>query len=313
MVRIKSRSQLNGPLDNSMSSQDRSSQVNEEIILLGSSKISLKLQDCFIGMKELTQGTVDVIVTSPPYNLGIKYGKYNDKIDRHDYLQWIEDWSIIAKDVLSDDGSLFLNIGGKPKDPWGPMEVAMRLRNRLSLQNVIHWIKSIAIDKSNGADDHGLKEDINVGHIKPINSDRYISDAHEHVFHFTKRGDIKLDRLSIGVPYKHKSNINRWKSNSADCRCRGNTWFIPYKTIMSRNKERPHPASFPPKLVEMCVKLHGLDKTRLVMDPFMGIGNTAEACVNLGVNCIGFEIDEDYFKYSCDRIKGMENMFLSQK
>ncbi len=303
----------NDPSEKSTGSQDSSRPANEELIKLGSSKISLRRQDCFIGMKEVVDGTVDVIVTSPPYNLGIKYGNYNDRINRSDYLQWMEDWSILAKQVLSDNGSIFLNIGGKPKDPWGPMEVAMRLRERLSLQNVIHWIKSIAIDKSNGGDDHGLAEDINVGHIKPINSDRYISDAHEYVFHFTKSGDVKLDRLAIGVPYKHKSNINRWKSKGSDCRCRGNTWFIPYKTIMSRKKDRPHPASFPPKLVEMCVKLHGLDETKLVMDTFMGLGNTAEACVNLGLDCIGFEIDEDYFNYSCDRIKGMENMCLSQR
>ncbi len=46
----------------------------------------------------------------------------------------------------------------------------------------------------------------------------------------------------------------------------------------------------------MCIKLHGVEKTKLVLDPFMGIGNTAIACQSLGINYIGFEIDNSYVK-----------------
>ncbi len=265
-------------------------------------RIELNLQDCFVGMDVMPPESVDVVVTSPPYNLGINYGVYNDRVDRNAYLDWIEEWSAKVRRILSPSGSLFLNIGGKPSDPWGPMEVAFRLRKRLELQNVIHWIKSITIDKSSNGDDHGLMEDVNVGHIKPINSPRYLSDAHEHVFHFTRSGHVELDRLAVGVAYKHKSNVTRWKSKKKDVRCRGNTWFIPYKTIVSRNKDRPHPASFPPKLAEMCIRLHGLPKVGLVMDPFLGLGSTAVACRDLGVACVGFEIDPDYFDYACRRL-----------
>ncbi len=45
----------------------------------------------------------------------------------------------------------------------------------------------------------------------------------------------------------------------------------------------------------MCIQLHGLQKTELVMDPFLGIGNTAIACKELDKNCVGFEIDKIYF------------------
>ncbi len=266
--------------------------------------ISLYQQDCLVGMRRLTEKSIDVVVTSPPYNLGVKYGVYDDRISRDDYLNWIEEWAVQVKRVLSRHGSLFLNIGGKPKDPWGPMEVAFRCRKHFELQNTIHWIKSIAIEKSGNGDDHGLSEDINVGHIKPINSRRYVSDAHEYVFHLTKFGDVELDRKAIGVAYKHKSNITRWKSSGTDSRCRGNTWFIPYKTIVSRDRERPHPASFPPRLAEMCIKLHGLSRVRTVMDPFMGLGNTAVACVNLGKSCVGYEMDPEYWATSCEQVSG---------
>jgi site-specific DNA-methyltransferase (adenine-specific) len=265
--------------------------------------IRLHLRDCFDGMRRMPQRSVDVVVTSPPYNIGVKYRTYDDGVDRTAYLDWLEEWSELVWRVLSPGGSLFLNMGGKPKDPWGPLEAASRLRKHFCLQNTIHWVKSIAIDRSTNGDDHGLDEDVNVGHIKPINSRRYLSDAHEYVFHFTRSGEVELDRLAIGVPYKHKSNITRWKSAGKDLRCRGNTWFIPYKTIVSRDKERPHPASFPPQLAEMCIKLHGISKVRLVLDPFMGIGNTALACVNLGLSCIGYEVDPDYFKTSCEQVQ----------
>ncbi|MEW6533165.1 MAG: site-specific DNA-methyltransferase [Thermodesulfobacteriota bacterium] len=251
--------------------------------------------------------SVDVVVTSPPYNIGVNYGSYDDTIGRGQYLNWMEEWATKVKRVLSRSGSLFLNIGGKPKDPWGPMEVALRLRNVFHLQNTIHWIKSIAVDAASNGDDHGLSHDVIVGHIKPINSRRYISDAHEYVFHFTPKGDVELDRLAVGVPYKHKSNITRWKSAGKDLRCRGNTWFIPYKTIVSRMKDRPHPASFPPRLAEMCIRLHGLSRVSLVLDPFMGLGNTALACMDLGISFVGFEIDPEYFEYACSQVETKDN------
>jgi len=260
------------------------------------SSIDLIMEDCFVGMDRMPAGSADVVVTSPPYNIGVKYGVYDDRICREAYLDWLEKWGACVSRVLSRHGSFFLNIGGKPKDPWGPMEAAFRLRSHFCLQNTIHWVKSIAIERSSNGDDHGLYEDVNVGHIKPINSRRYVSDAHEYIFHFTKHGDVELDRKAIGVPYKHKSNITRWKSAGSDVRCRGNAWFIPYKTIVSRDRQRPHPATFPPRLAEMCIRLHGLGKARLVLDPFMGLGNTAVACVNLNVPFVGFEIDPEYFE-----------------
>ena len=84
---------------------------------------------CVAGMREiLVPGSVDVVVTSPPYNLGTAYKSYDDKMGRKDYLSWMGEWGKTVSDVLADEGSLFLNIGGKPTDPWGPFEVLFELR-----------------------------------------------------------------------------------------------------------------------------------------------------------------------------------------
>jgi len=258
------------------------------------------LKECIAGMEEnVKEGSVDVVVTSPPYNIGVRYGSYNDSMPRAKYLEWIEQVGIAAKRALADDGSFFLNVGNKPKDQWIAWDVAAVLRKHFVLQNVMHWVKSIAINKSDVGNYPNISGDIAVGHFKPIVSNRFLNDCHEYIFHFTKTGDVHLDKLAIGIPYQDKTNIGRWKSATADLRDRGNTWFIPYETIKSKS-DRPHPATFPEKLPEMCVKLHG--GAKLVMDPFAGIGSTAAAAINLGSSFVGFEIDKDYLETAISRL-----------
>ncbi|MFH2036413.1 MAG: site-specific DNA-methyltransferase [Candidatus Zixiibacteriota bacterium] len=251
-------------------------------------------------MAKMKAASIDLIVTSPPYNLGINYNSYNDNIPRFEYLEWITEWGEEASRILKEDGSLFLNIGAKPLDPTIPFQVLDCLQEELTLQNIIHWIKSIYVKD----DSYGETLEANVGHYKPINSPRFINDAHEYIFHLTKTGNVTLDRLAIGVPYKDKSNIKRWKNGEKELRCRGNCWYIPYKTIQSRDKDRPHPATFPPELAENCIKLHGIKPGMKVLDPFMGLGNTGLACKKLNVDFIGFEIDPYYFKMARTLISG---------
>ena len=253
-------------------------------------------RDCVEGMRELMEPeSVDVVVTSPPYNLGIAYRFYDDTLPRAEYLNWITDWGDAVQRVLSRGGSLFLNVAGKPSDPWGPFEVLERLRERFVLQNTIHWIKSIAIDADLVGVGSGVTDNVAIGHYKPINSKRYVNDCHEYIFHLTKSGDVELDRRAIGVEYQDKSNITRWAAAKNDLRCRGNTWFVPYRTIQSRDRERPHPATFPVRIPMMCTRLHGVQRVRQVMDPFLGIGHSALACKALGLPFVGFELDAGYF------------------
>jgi site-specific DNA-methyltransferase (adenine-specific) len=258
------------------------------------------LKDCILGLNEnVRKGSVDVVVTSPPYNIGIEYATYNDSLPRKKYLAWIEEVGIAVKGALVDNGSFFLNIGNKPRDQWIAWDVASVLRKHFVLQNVIHWIKSIAISKSDVGNYQNILGDIAVGHFKPIISDRFLNDCHEYIFHFTKRGERRLDKLAIGIPYQDKTNIGRWKVAKEDRRDRGNTWFIPYETIRSKS-ERPHPATFPVKLPEMCINLHG--NVKIVVDPFTGIGSTAVAASHLGVSFIGFEIDREYLDAAIGRL-----------
>jgi site-specific DNA-methyltransferase (adenine-specific) len=275
------------------------------------STLQFYLGDCLEILSLLAPGSLDSIVTSPPYNLGIRYRSYDDTLPREKYLEWTGEWVARAATALSSDGSMFLNVGAKPTDPWTALDVAQAVRPHLRLQNTIHWIKSIAIERAVAGAAAGLHDDLAVGHYKPINSKRFLNDCHEFVFHFTPAGDASLDRHAIGVRYQDQSNVGRWQAAADGVRCRGNTWFIPYDTIQSRDKERPHPATFPARLPEMCLRLHGLDRIRVVADPFMGLGSTAVACARLGLGFIGIELDEDYLKEAVDRARAAQMNLLN--
>ena len=270
---------------------------------VGAARVQLYLGDCVTLFPSLADGSIGAVVTSPPYNLGIKYRSYEDDVPRTEYLNWTDRWLRAMRRTMSEDASLFLNVGAKPTDPWVPIEVAQVARRYFKLQNTIHWVKSIAIDREAAGVNAGLEQDLAVGHYKPINSDRFVNDCHEFIFHFSPAGRTRLDRRAVGVPYQDRSNITRWAAAGDGLRCRGNTWFIPYETIQSRDRDRPHPASFPPKVPEQCLRLHGLKRAGLVLDPFLGLGNTAVAAVRLGLDVVGFEMDEYYLREAVGRIK----------
>src|SRR6266568_3212670 len=97
--------------------------------------------DCVAGMRALPGESVDLVVTSPPYNLGIGYSKYRDDQAREAYLDWSLAWAAEVKRVLKPSGSFFLNVGAAPANPMLPHELALRLRELFVLQNTIHWIK----------------------------------------------------------------------------------------------------------------------------------------------------------------------------
>ena len=249
--------------------------------------------DCLEVLPTLAAESFDLVVTSPPYNLGIAYSSFKDTAPRQEFLSWCKAWATEVKRAMADDASFFLNIGAAPSNPLLPHQLILSLTEEpyplFILQNTFHWIKSISIETTAG-------QQISAGHFKPINSKRYVNDCHEYVFHLTKTGNVPLDRRTAGVPYQDKSNIARWgHTGGQDLRCRGNTWFIPYETIQSRKGERPHPATFPVALAEQCIKIHGKSDATRMLDPFLGIGSSALAAKLQKISAFtGIEIDPGY-------------------
>jgi site-specific DNA-methyltransferase (adenine-specific) len=244
------------------------------------------LGDCVDILARLPRQSIDAIVTSPPYNLGIRYRSYDDAKPNEEYLKWTGEWVKETKCALSPDGSLFLNVGAKPTEPWTAFDVAQAARRIFACRTRFTGSSRLRSTRRQPARAPRLEDDLAVGHYKPINSKRFLHDCQEFIFHFTPEGATPIERQAIGVKYQDQSNVGRWRTAASGVRCRGNTWFIPYDTIQSRDKDRPHPATFPPRLPEMCLRLHGLERTRLVADPFLGLGSTAVACAQLGLDFI---------------------------
>ncbi|HTW25752.1 MAG TPA: site-specific DNA-methyltransferase [Acetobacteraceae bacterium] len=240
-------------------------------------------------MRRLEAGSIDVVVTSPPYNIGVAYRSYNDRRPRAEYLAWLSQVGRELRRILKDDGSFFLNVGGTNADPWIAMEAASAFRDSFLLQNHIVWAKSISIGEDS------------IGHFKPIISRRFLNNNHESIFHFTKTGEVELDRLAVGVPFKDKSNIARW-GHAADRRCAGNVWFIPYQTVRSKAQKYHHPSGFPVELPQRCIQLHGVANA-VVLDPFMGAGTTLIAAQRAGATAIGIDLDPHYVAVAADRLK----------
>jgi site-specific DNA-methyltransferase (adenine-specific) len=291
----------------------------------------IHLQDCREGMDALPEHSVEICVTSPPYNLNIDYGEYRDDKPRQEYLQWLDQVFQCVKRVLKDDGHFWLNVGYSNIDPWVGMDVAQIARRHFVLQNNFVWVKSIAIN------------DVTSGHFKPINSGRFANATWEHLFHFTKSGKVTCDKLAVGVPYMWDCNLDNvgrtrgrlakklgfrdirdfearasqemrqefqtqldarmaTKKPKPDRRCRGNTWFVPYDTIANRDRHRgSHPATYPVALVEQCIKFSGVTSGTL-LDPFMGSGTSAVAALRQDLRYIGYDIDKNYIEFAQDRI-----------
>ncbi len=223
----------------------------------------------------------DVVVTSPPYNIGVPYEGYLDK--RSDYLDWSESW--IREAIRVTKQGVMLNIGGKASDQNSLYRLLGRLAEHFVIQQTWVWVKSISV---------GGKT---TGHFKPINSSRFCNNVHEFVVLVNSTGSAVLDKLSIGVPFEDKSNIARFSGNDGrDVRDRGSTWFLPYETRVERLS---HPATYPVELAEWMIRI---SNSRRILDPFVGSGTTAVACKKLGLDFSGCDISETYVQQALKRL-----------
>lgn len=256
-----------------------------------SADIQIWCGDCLSLMQDrVSPDSVEVVVASPPYNVGIQYATYDDNRSESEYLAWLDVVFTAIKLVLKDEGSFFLNVGGTRRQPWTAMRVAEVAGRHFALQNEIIWVKSITVDGRSH------------GHFTPLNGDRFLNQNWEHIFHLTKTGEVTMDRLGVGVPYQDKGNLRRNRAEQ-DRRCGGDVWFIPHETTRDRSGKDFHPCVFPVELPERCIRLHGLKAGMVVLDPFNGVGSTTLAAARLGVRGIGIDLSPAYCKAAEQRIE----------
>lgn len=227
-------------------------------------------EDCITGMKKIPSGSIDCIITSPVYkdSDGFKWGD-------------VEEYSLQMSRVQKENSLLFLNFGHLAEDKMRPFRVLEEfLYVGYKLNDTITWVKN---------------------HYRPIQGNRRLNNLSEFIFLLYKGDMPNIDRLSIGIPYKDKSNAKRF-SGGRDLKCRGNVWEIPYETI-NKKEDKLHNDRFPILLPELCIKLANLPKSAIILDPFSGSGTTLCAAKKLGRQYIGFEINKNISEIAEKRIE----------
>jgi site-specific DNA-methyltransferase (adenine-specific) len=247
----------------------------------------LHQQDCIEWMTTQPDDSIDIIVSSPPYNKGIVYNGYQDR--RTDYLEWMTQvWSEACR-VLKPTGHLFLNIAGSSDQPFLSYEVARSVPWRV--QNNIVWAKAVEFQ----------------GYIYGrstvnINSKLKLPNGHESVWHFTEKGKTPIDIAASSVPYRPEFAEDTSRRTGRTTRPTTTCWHIPYETIgymgaaaVDLKGTKGHPAIFPRELVRHCLRVAGAQPGQRVYDPFSGTGTTMwVAEKEFGCEAIGTEIDADY-------------------
>ncbi len=226
-------------------------------------------------MSELDDRSIDVIVTSPPYNIGKDYsserGRYLDRLPYLEYLQFLRSVFSECHRVLKRDGVFFLNIGDSARDQ-GKSEDVVRVAVDVGFQRLqtAIWIKSI----------------FGKGHYTPSGGSRRLNNLWEFVFILVKGKKYRFNPKTIGIPYSDKSNIGRY--SEVDLRDPGDLLFCPYMKTTGHTVKKGHEAPFPIDLPFKLIQL--VPNVTRVLDPFVGTGSTLAAAQKLGVSGIGYEI-----------------------
>jgi site-specific DNA-methyltransferase (adenine-specific) len=242
--------------------------------------------DLLEGFAKLPDESVDLCVTSPPYNCGIEYDSWNDSKPWNEYLEWTREWMLQMKRVLKPDGRFAINHLVEMGLPANGKKNGLRVSPQIELYKILQDIGLTIVAQPMWAD--LTRSTLTAWGSWMSASAPYIYNPFEVVL----------------VGYKDQWKKERDKKNKGEntiskedfMKGVGGVWNIQPET---RGLTM---ANFPVALPKLCVELLTF-KNDIVLDPFMGSGTTAIACLETERNYIGFEISENYYNTAQDRIK----------
>lgn len=251
--------------------------------------------DCLERMNDISDSSVDLIMTSPPYAKQRNYTGY----DAEHYGDFLHPILELCKLKLKDTGSLVLNIKEHCVDGQ---------RNLYVYRLVVEMVESYG---------WRLVDEFvwNKTNPFPTGSQKRLKDSWERVFHFTKTKAYKFYPNQVLVKSeskwldseKRRKNVGEHNTTNGSgmnmSKRLASDMVRPSNVITgsSSNQNIGHPAVYPIYLPEFFIKLM-TDENDVVLDPFMGSGTTGVACKNLNRKFIGIEKGDEYFGISEGRI-----------
>ena len=221
--------------------------------------------------------TIDLIVTSPPYNVGIKYNSHDDTMSYKDYLSFTKEWLAKCYRLIKDDGRFCLNI---------PLD-----KNKGGQQSVCADITTIA--KQVGWKYHStiIWNEQNISRRTAWGS--WLSASAPYVIAPVEVIVILYKNYWKKISGSRKSDITKKEFVE---------WTNGVWNFMGESKKRVgHPAPFPVELPRRCIKLFSFVGDT-VLDPFLGSGSTLIACILTNRKGIGIEIDRNYCELAKRRL-----------
>ena len=265
--------------------------------------------DCIDVMSSMPEGSIDLIVTSPPYNCAIKYDTYDDTLSMEDYWIFTKKWLVEALRVLKDDGRIAINI---------PIEMNVKDRGGRFLFNAEFYAKMMEVGfKYFGTIDltedsaHRIRKTAWGSWMSP--SQPYIYKPKECILMGYKKSPKKLQKGEphwVGVPTEIEQEDGTIKTKvvykDEDKKEFMNLVFGEWQYFADTKQMTK--ATFSMDIPTKAIKILTY-KNDIVLDPFAGSGTSCVAAETLGRRWIGIELSENYTKVARDRVRH----FIDQK
>ncbi|MDR1551940.1 MAG: site-specific DNA-methyltransferase [Prevotellaceae bacterium] len=244
------------------------------------------IADCIETLNNMPKKSVNTIVTSPPYNLNKKYGKYDDNRTFEEWENLIDRVANSAFDVLTDNGSFLLNVSPIPDKktkeivPLDAIAYFVFKRNDYALRNSIVWHFN---NMQNCVNRLSGRWEAILWFVKDINNYQFnLEDI--RIPYITKN-----DKRLVGGTGRNPTDTWNFDIPESDF------WYFDRVNNMTKNKLgiEEHPCIFPVPMIERIIKMT-TQKGEVVLDPFLGSGTTLVAAQNLKRIGLGMELDEKF-------------------